>query len=38
MEKTELREQELIEEIAKRVREILELIGENPDREGLKGT
>ncbi|MEM3209433.1 MAG: GTP cyclohydrolase I FolE [Saccharolobus sp.] len=38
MEKTELREQKLIEEIAKRVREILELIGENPDREGLKGT
>jgi GTP cyclohydrolase I len=38
MEKTELSEQKLIEEIAKRVREILELIGENPDREGLKGT
>ncbi|QKQ99292.1 GTP cyclohydrolase I [Metallosphaera tengchongensis] len=32
---TSLNKEKLEEEIAKRVKEILELIGENPDREGL---
>ncbi len=31
-------QEKLVEEIAKRVREILELLGEDPDREGLKET
>ena len=37
MEKT-LSQEKLIEEIAKRVKEILELLGENPEREGLRET
>ncbi|AWS00063.1 GTP cyclohydrolase I [Metallosphaera hakonensis] len=35
---TSLSKEKLEEEIAKRVREILELLGENPDREGLAET
>ncbi|ARM76461.1 GTP cyclohydrolase I [Acidianus manzaensis] len=35
---TSIDQEKLIDEIAKRVREILELLGENPDREGLKET
>jgi len=38
MEQTEINNQKLIEEIAKRIREILELLGENPEREGLRET
>ncbi|MFP3347251.1 MAG: GTP cyclohydrolase I [Sulfolobaceae archaeon] len=37
MEET-LNQEKLVEEIAKRVREIIELLGENPDREGLRET
>ena len=37
MEET-LDQEKLVEEIAKRVREIIELLGENPDREGLRET
>ena len=37
MEET-LSQERLIEEIAKRVKEILELLGENPEREGLRET
>jgi len=37
MEET-LSQERLIEEIAKRIKEILELLGENPEREGLKET
>ncbi|AWR97696.1 GTP cyclohydrolase I FolE [Acidianus sulfidivorans JP7] len=35
---TSIDQEKLIEEIAKRVKEILELLGENPEREGLKET
>ncbi|WP_338600259.1 GTP cyclohydrolase I [Sulfolobus tengchongensis] len=38
MQKTELDNQNLVEEIARRIREILELLGENPEREGLRET
>ncbi|TRM80531.1 GTP cyclohydrolase I FolE, partial [Sulfolobus sp. F3] len=38
MEETEIENQKLVEEIAKRIREILELLGENPEREGLRET
>jgi GTP cyclohydrolase I len=38
MQKTESDDQKLVEEIARRIREILELLGENPEREGLKET
>ncbi|BDB97258.1 GTP cyclohydrolase I FolE [Saccharolobus caldissimus] len=38
MEQTEINNQKLVEEIAKRIREILELLGENPEREGLRET
>ncbi|BFH74406.1 GTP cyclohydrolase I FolE [Sulfurisphaera javensis] len=37
MEET-LSQEKMIEEIAKRIKEILEILGENPDREGLKET
>ena len=37
MEET-ISNERLVEEIAKRVREILELLGEDPDREGLRET
>lgn len=35
---TSISKEKLVEEIAKRIREILELIGEDPDREGLHET
>lgn len=37
MEET-LNQEKMVEEIAKRIREILEILGENPDREGLRET
>ena len=37
MEET-LNQEKIVEEIAKRVREILELLGEDPEREGLRET
>jgi len=38
MENQQLSENELVEEIARRIREILILLGENPNREGLVET
>jgi GTP cyclohydrolase I len=38
MENQQLNEEILVNEIAKRIREILILLGENPDREGLSET
>ncbi|MCY0882853.1 MAG: GTP cyclohydrolase I, partial [Acidianus infernus] len=35
---TSISQEKLVEEIAKRVREILELLGEDPNREGLRET